>query len=399
VIYSSGAYLGPNTSTNYNVTGFGFSSLSISDSLRSYTLAGSAASLTGNVTISSGIHNLNLNITTVTNSEWNISTGAELNRGGSSLGLAAGQTITKTGGGTLVLGTANSGIAGTIALEAGTLSLRNVDNVIGSGSYSVSGGTLEVRGNTARTNSNAAVQVSGNATFATVRNNAGAGVVNTMGNLAIGANTMTVTASSNMNSGTAGFIFGTTTLNGNAAFETVNNGSGATTRVTLGAVGETGGSRGLTKTGSGELSLTGINTYTGSTTVSAGTLLLEDNAELRFAIGSNGVNNALLGSATATLNGDFRFDLTSAGTTVGNTWSIVDVGSLSETSGGTFQVFSTLGSFTNNSGVWSITENSVTYEFSQSLGTLTVIPEPSTWALLAGFLAVVVLFRRRRRTC
>jgi len=397
VIYSNGAYLGPNTSTNYNVTGFGFSSLSISDSARSYTLAGSAASLTGNVTISSGTHNLNLNITTVTNSDWDISTGAELSRGGSSLGLAADQTITKKGGGTLILGTANSGIAGTIALEAGTISLRNVDNVIGSGSYSVSGGTLEVRGNSARTNSNAAVQVSGNATFATARNNVEAGVVNTMGNLTIGANTMTVTASSNMNSGTAGFIFGTTTLSGNATFETINNGSGATTRVTLGAVGESGGSRGLTKTGGGELVLTGINTYTGSTTVSAGTLLLQDNAELRFAIGSNGVNNALVGSGTATLNGDFRFDLTGAGTTAGNTWNIVDVSSLAETFGGTFQVFSTVGNFTNNSGVWSISENNVTYVFSQSLGTLTVIPEPSTWALLAGSLTALMIFRRKRQ--
>jgi autotransporter-associated beta strand protein len=398
IVYSSAAYVGPNLSTNFNSTGFGFSSITVSDSDRTYTLTGAAASLSGNVTVNSGNHTLNTNITSVTvNSTWNIATGAELTRGGSTLGLASDRTITKTGGGTLIFGTANSGIAGTIALEAGTLSLRNVDNVIGSGSYSVSGGTLEVRGNTARTNSNAAVQVSGNATFATVRNNLEAGVVNTMGNLTIGANTMTVTASSNMNSGTAGFIFGTTTMNGNATFETVNNGVGATTRVTLGAVGESGGSRALTKTGSGELSLTGINTYTGSTTVSAGTLRLEDNAELRFAIGSNGVNNALLGSATATLNGDFRFDLTGAGTTIGNTWSIVDVSSLSETFGGTFQVFSTLGSFTNNSGVWSITENSVTYEFSQSLGTLTVIPEPSTWALLAGFLMSLIAFRRVRR--
>ena len=42
----------------------------------------------------------------------------------------------------------------------------------------------------------------------------------------------------------------------------------------------------------GTLTLGGINTYTGNTTVNAGTLVLADNAQLRFAIGAtSGTNN------------------------------------------------------------------------------------------------------------
>lgn len=176
--------------------------------------------------------------------------------------------------------------------------------------------------------------------------------------------------------------------------------TGASQNVTMNGVisdGTNGFTTGLTKTGSKTLTLGGANTYTGTTTVSAGTLVLAATAELRFVIGSTGVNNQLLGSGTATLDGNFRFDLTSAGTTIGNSWSIVDVNTLIETFGGTFTALSTLGSFTNNSGVWSISENSVTYEFSQATGVLSVVPEPATWALLTISLTTVMIFRRRRK--
>jgi hypothetical protein len=57
------------------------------------------------------------------------------------------------------------------------------------------------------------------------------------------------------------------------------------------------------------------------------------------------------------------------------------------------------GSFTNSSGVWSLTDSSGNqWSFSQASGDLgfTAVPEPSTWALLAAS-GLVLLFVSRRR--
>ena len=129
--------------------------------------------------------------------------------------------------------------------------------------------------------------------------------------------------------------------------------------------------------------LGGVNTYTGSTTVSTGTLILANTGSLRFNIGATGVNNALNGAGSVTLNGGLLFNLASAGTTTGNSWNIVNVGTLNEGYGGTFAVSSTLGPFSNSSGTWTRVENDVTYTFVQSTGVLSVTPggaDYSTWA-------------------
>jgi fibronectin-binding autotransporter adhesin len=78
------------------------------------------------------------------------------------------------------------------------------------------------------------------------------------------------------------------------------------------------GTIGIKKSGAGTLTLTGNHTYTENTTVSAGNLVLLNTGGLRFKIGAAGENNTLGGSGSATLDGKFIFNLTSAGTTVGN---------------------------------------------------------------------------------
>jgi autotransporter-associated beta strand protein len=102
------------------------------------------------------------------------------------------------------------------------------------------------------------------------------------------------------------------------------------------------------------LILSAANTYAGNTTISTGTLTLVDNGQLKFTIGNNGVNNQLNGSGTANLDGDFNLDLSGAAATPGNSWTLVDVGALTETFGSTFSVTSTLGAFTENANVWTL---------------------------------------------
>jgi autotransporter-associated beta strand protein len=149
---------------------------------------------------------------------------------------------------------------------------------------------------------------------------------------------------------------------------------------------------GLTKNGDGILTLAGISTYAGNTTVNAGTLALADNAGLSFIIGASGVNNTVTGAGVAALDGDFTFDLTGASTTPGASWSIVNVGTLSETFGSTFSV----NTFTDaGSNLWTKPiSGSLFYQFSESTGVLKVVPEPGA-ALLLSSLSLLGLRRRR----
>jgi autotransporter-associated beta strand protein len=127
------------------------------------------------------------------------------------------------------------------------------------------------------------------------------------------------------------------------------------------------GSGALTKAGTGTLTLSGTNTYTGATTVSGGTLNLGTNGSLRFAIGGSGTNNAILGTGTTVMNGQFAFDLTSAATNSTASWTIV-AGTLTNSYGTNFLVTG----FNGAGGNWTNTTNGVNYVFAQSTGVLSV---------------------------
>jgi autotransporter-associated beta strand protein len=68
---------------------------------------------------------------------------------------------------------------------------------------------------------------------------------------------------------------------------TVTPGVAPELRVT-GVISETGGPRGITKTGTGTMLTSGQNTYTGTTTVNAGALLADGSQGGAFAVGPNG---------------------------------------------------------------------------------------------------------------
>ena len=136
------------------------------------------------------------------------------------------------------------------------------------------------------------------------------------------------------------------------------------------------GAAGFTKTGGGKLTLSGANTYTGTTTVSAGTLeLAATTGSLKFVPTTTGVSNKITGTGTLNLKGAFNIDLTGANATLGNSWTLVDVGTLAETFDPSFSVTG----FTESSDVWTkldgVTGNM--WKFEESTGVLSYVVAPA----------------------
>jgi autotransporter-associated beta strand protein len=152
-------------------------------------------------------------------------------------------------------------------------------------------------------------------------------------------------------------------------------------------IGQSAAGAGFAKTGAGTLTLNGINTYTGNTTVSAGTLNLADNAGLSFVV-TNASSNRITGVGTATLSGDFTID-TSAVNLASGSWSLVDVATLTETFSATFTVVG----FTEVNNVWTKVVGSNTWVFTEATGVLTlnggsVVSPYSLWATAQGLTGV-----------
>ncbi len=139
----------------------------------------------------------------------------------------------------------------------------------------------------------------------------------------------------------------------------------ATAICTFGPV--TGG--GLTKKSTGNLTLSGVNTYTGDTFIQQGGLTLASTGGLKFKIGANGVNNQITGTGSVQLDGAFLIDLTGASAVAGNSWTLVDAATLTENFGATF----TVTGWTENGSDWTLPDGETgnLWKFSESTGVLT----------------------------
>ncbi len=224
--------------------------------------------------------------------------------GSISNGSAGGKlAVVKEGSGTWQLG-AGGTYTGGLTLNDGVIRIVAGSNGLlgpSGGAFTMNGGELLMATGVGRIQAVAAT-VGGNATITSDGGSGGVGVTHGLTTLSIGAHTLTIQGGTNITSGTAGFsITGATTLTGAATFNVLNNGSSATV-LTLGSIAGnvdngghlltlTGngssivknvlsGSGGLSKSGSGMLTLSSSNSYSGVTTVEAGTLLLGSGASI-----------------------------------------------------------------------------------------------------------------------
>jgi fibronectin-binding autotransporter adhesin len=238
------------------------------------------------------------------------------------------QSLTKVGGGTLILTGANTYSGGTV----------------------ISGGTLQV-GNGATTGSIVG-NVTDNGIFAINRSDAVtfAGMISGSGAFQqLGAGSTTLTADNNYTGGTtisAGTLqLGNGGTTGSIVGNVLNNGALAIDRSNAilldGVISGTGA---LNQIGSGTTTLSGANTYTGATTVTAGTLTIAATGSITSNVTNNGtLNNAgvIFGSV-----GNVLGNLNNSGTiteSVGNNATFNNSGTV----GTTVNNFKT---FNNNAG-------------------------------------------------
>ncbi len=220
--------------------------------------------------------------------------------------------ITKAGNGTLILSGANT-FSGAVTVNAGNLQLGGVNTF--TGGATVNGGMLQLNASqlfTGGVTINGGVVRAGNAgAFNTVAPNAVIFGPATTGKLQIAGNNVTVSALTNdVSVGTPvveNGVAGTATL-------TIANAAADTYAGVLqdGAVG----SLAISKTGVGTLTLTGPNTYTGSTIIGGGTLEIFNVAALGntsfIAEKSGGVLRIDTGGV-ATIAAPITLDVTGAG--------------------------------------------------------------------------------------
>jgi fibronectin-binding autotransporter adhesin len=307
--------------------------------------------------------------------------------------------LTKQGAGRLILSGDKSAYTGATSLTGGTLDLDLINGAFGP-AVAVTGGTA--------TNSivvTGGLFVQGNGTLNTGLSGNAAGFGARGGTLTVnvgGAGAM-INRNSGGTLGLGQMVFGSTTSdskviiqnvvginnNGGTRDITVNPGTGTASAEIAGAIvpGTAGGVSGIVKQGTGELILSGLNTYIGNTLVNVGSLTLANGGQLTFKPTTNNTSNRILDASpvllptpalnSVSLNGSFAIDLSTAAVASGNTWTLVDAASVSAVHGATFSVVGFDDSDLDN--IWTMADSFANrWSYSEATGVLSVVPSAYT---------------------
>ncbi|WP_395731060.1 beta strand repeat-containing protein [Prosthecobacter sp.] len=212
-------------------------------------------------------------------------------------GAVSGTAITKAGAGTLVLGGANT-YTGVTTVSAGVLSLANslaLGTIAGATTVS-SGASLELQGGINVANEAVTINGAGASGAGALRNLSGDNIYN--GALTLGSNSTIQSDAGSLS------IFGP--VGGTGLALTVQ---GAGNTIISGVIG-TGASGTLIKNDAGTLTLANANTYTGATTINAGTVSVSNATGLGTTAGATTVNaggalnvNGVTVAESLTING------------------------------------------------------------------------------------------------
>ena len=213
--------------------------------------------------------------------------------------LAAGQNLTLTGAGTGQIDKVIPGAGGLLKTGSGTWILTG-DNTY-TGTTTVSQGVLEIRHANAlgATGTNQGTTVSSDATLRLAVPEGTPGIT-------FAAEPLSLAGSGVGGVGALQNAAGTNTWTG-AVTLTANTSIGVAggSQLTIsGGIGQSGGTRSLTKLGSGTLVLADANTYTGGTTVTAGKLLVNNTSGSGTGSGAVTVGNQAVLGGTGSIAGD-----------------------------------------------------------------------------------------------
>jgi autotransporter-associated beta strand protein len=350
--------------------------------------------------------------------------------------------LTKQGPGLWLLSGSNLYTGGTL-IAGGTLGVTT-GSALGTGTVTLSGGDLMLESD-AGLNLTNTMEIAADTAMIVKRRTMGAGTVDSFADVNIEDTVTTITVETDSTvTGSAALNFGATTLSDNVTFNV-----GALAALTVGAVGESGGSFGLTKTGAGSLILSAASTYDGGTVVTAGTLVLNGStaAGSAMAVNSGGTlsgtgtvsgaitvagggtlaptpgpapltlggnvtlngGSALTFGLSATAQGQLIIVGTGAGTLAGPATGTVTINLLdlngSVAANTTYTLVSVVGGFSSVSD-WSLSSFTLNAPSEWGLSQLSmsgdnlvvlVIPEPAAVALLTALPVLTLVVRRRRR--